>query len=217
MFVPGGWWHAVLNIEPSVAVTQNFVSPANLSRVMRCMVRGMSRFYARPAEFFEPQVVRGWRDPLGAGTADAAAAAAAADAGGVTAGSGKGGEKVGREGGLGTINIVRAGEGGMAARPPKKARVDAGGRGGGVGGVGGGAEVATAAVARPLLPCSTALEIPVTMGAAAVDGRRGRDRGGLPVSTWTSERLLGLWVRRLWTQRPELRSTIEVGWRLEDL
>ncbi|GAB0488862.1 hypothetical protein MMPV_000075 [Pyropia vietnamensis] len=34
MFIPSGWWHAVLNTEPwTVAVTQNFVSAANLRRV----------------------------------------------------------------------------------------------------------------------------------------------------------------------------------------
>ena len=33
IFVPSGWWHCVLNLEESVAVTQNYASRANLSAV----------------------------------------------------------------------------------------------------------------------------------------------------------------------------------------
>jgi hypothetical protein len=35
MFVPSGWWHCVLNLSFSVAVTQNFVSWSNLRAVSR--------------------------------------------------------------------------------------------------------------------------------------------------------------------------------------
>ena len=34
MFVPRGWWHCVLNVEATVAVTQNYVSDCNLTEVL---------------------------------------------------------------------------------------------------------------------------------------------------------------------------------------
>jgi hypothetical protein len=33
MFIPSGWWHSVVNLEESVAITQNFVSRSNLKNV----------------------------------------------------------------------------------------------------------------------------------------------------------------------------------------
>jgi hypothetical protein len=34
LFVPSGWWHMAVNLEPCVAVTQNFVSEATLPKVL---------------------------------------------------------------------------------------------------------------------------------------------------------------------------------------
>jgi hypothetical protein len=35
VFVPRGWWHAVLNMTPTLCITQNYVAPSNLPHFLR--------------------------------------------------------------------------------------------------------------------------------------------------------------------------------------
>ncbi|KAI0234134.1 hypothetical protein L0F63_000412 [Massospora cicadina] len=51
MFVPSGWWHLVVNLEDSIAITQNYVSHQNAEAVLNFM-------------YHKPDQVSGWRfDP----------------------------------------------------------------------------------------------------------------------------------------------------------
>eukprot|EP00834_Sanchytrium_tribonematis_P001703 NODE_44_length_33449_cov_1.575742.p3 type:complete len:417 gc:universal NODE_44_length_33449_cov_1.575742:11224-12474(+) len=35
MYIPSGWWHMVINLEPSIAITQNYVNRFNLLKVLK--------------------------------------------------------------------------------------------------------------------------------------------------------------------------------------
>jgi len=39
VFIPSGWWHLVVNLETSIAVTQNFVGRNELAQVLDFMIR----------------------------------------------------------------------------------------------------------------------------------------------------------------------------------
>ena len=59
VFLPGGWWHAVLNLSDSVAITQNYCSAANFARVwpaVREGRRGMARKWLRALASAAPEL-----------------------------------------------------------------------------------------------------------------------------------------------------------------
>lgn len=47
IFVPAGWWHAVLNLDLSIAVTHNYCSSANFDAVWRHARRGRPKMAAK--------------------------------------------------------------------------------------------------------------------------------------------------------------------------
>jgi histone arginine demethylase JMJD6 len=59
IFVPGGWWHAVINLDDTVAVTQNYCSSVNFDRVWaeaRAGRRGMARKWLRVLRAHHPEL-----------------------------------------------------------------------------------------------------------------------------------------------------------------
>mmetsp|Transcript_5057 Transcript_5057/g.13597 ORF Transcript_5057/g.13597 Transcript_5057/m.13597 type:complete len:500 (-) Transcript_5057:56-1555(-) len=59
VYVPGGWWHGVLNLDDTVAITQNFCSEAQFPHVWadtRRARRGMARLWRRLLREHHPAV-----------------------------------------------------------------------------------------------------------------------------------------------------------------
>ncbi|KAK0545509.1 hypothetical protein OC845_005077 [Tilletia horrida] len=76
-YVPSGWWHAVLNLEECVALTQNFVSPVELPYVLHFLKHKYDQIsgFKRPRDG-EPNAAENGNVDVDADDQEAAAASA---------------------------------------------------------------------------------------------------------------------------------------------
>lgn len=59
VFIPGGWWHAVFNVDDTVAVTQNYCSSQNFPTVWRKTRSGRKRMavkWLKKLEVYNPEL-----------------------------------------------------------------------------------------------------------------------------------------------------------------
>ncbi|KAI4158399.1 MAG: hypothetical protein LQ342_007485 [Letrouitia transgressa] len=73
VYVPSGWWHLVVNLSPSIAITQNFVPSAHLAKVLSFLknkpdqVSGFSSSVKNPYETFTTKMKGRYPELLEAG------------------------------------------------------------------------------------------------------------------------------------------------------
>ena len=58
IFVPGMWWHVVVNVEFTVSITQNFASDANFDEVYTYTRQKRPRFNRRWLKLLKTEVRR---------------------------------------------------------------------------------------------------------------------------------------------------------------
>lgn len=62
IFVPCGWWHCVMNLDTTVAVTQNYVASSNFGAAWRWTRKGRPKTSQRWLEALRRRVgLGGWR------------------------------------------------------------------------------------------------------------------------------------------------------------